>query len=102
MKGLETILASTGEEALKFAVEYPDIKLVFLDLAMPKMNGVQFLKTIRKMKVLEGVPVIIVSQNVSKQIVLELKKLKINSFIAKPASPGQIEKYLTSYNISEG
>ncbi|MCB9229987.1 MAG: response regulator [Deltaproteobacteria bacterium] len=100
MKGFEAVHAESGEEALKKAAEFPDIQLVFLDLVMPKMNGVQFLKLIRKMQLLEGVPVVVISQSVSRNVALQLKELKINSFLAKPVTPHQIDVFLNAVKTS--
>jgi len=52
------LTAGDGEDAFERLKEYtPDV--ILLDLNMPKMNGVTFLKTIKKIKYLKDIPVII-------------------------------------------
>jgi len=58
--GYEVMLASNGEEALtRVTKAKPDI--ILLDLMMPKMNGVQTLKMLKKKSDTEGIPVIILT-----------------------------------------
>ncbi len=57
--GYNTIFAENGEDALTKLSKHPDIKLVILDLNMPKMSGLHFLSYIRRMSMLEGVPIVI-------------------------------------------
>ena len=45
-KGFETVLAGSGEEAIKKLQEHPDV--VILDIKMPGMDGHQALKEIKK------------------------------------------------------
>lgn len=57
-RGYTTITAADGEEALKnFDENIPDI--IICDIKMPKMDGYQFLKTLRNTR--RWVPVIILS-----------------------------------------
>ena len=39
--------AKDGEEGLQLLKQHPDIELIFTDLNMPRMNGLQFLEAIR-------------------------------------------------------
>lgn len=61
--GLPTrlLFSQNGEEALRTATNeafiHPDY--IFLDLNMPRMNGLSFLKEIRSMRLCEGIPVFI-------------------------------------------
>ena len=56
-KGFETILAESGEEAIKKLKENPDV--VILDIKMPGMDGHQALREIRKDK--PDIPVIMLT-----------------------------------------
>jgi len=59
-KGYNVISAVDGDEALiSFDEEYVDI--VILDIRMPKVNGIEVLKTIRKTN--QKVPIIIYTAN---------------------------------------
>lgn len=58
--GYSVSIGRDGEEGLKMALEgHPN--LILLDILMPKMDGITMLKTLRKDKWGEGVPVIILT-----------------------------------------
>ena len=60
-KGMSVEFASDGNQALERMVRDDTIGLVLLDLNMPSMSGWEFLAESRKKKLLEHIPVIIVS-----------------------------------------
>jgi CheY-like chemotaxis protein len=58
--GFRTRLAGDGLEALgQAAAETPD--LIILDLAMPRLDGLTFLRALREVPSLAGVPVLVTS-----------------------------------------
>ena len=48
VKGFQVIEASDGEEAVDVFFDQKDIALIILDVMMPKMDGWEVCKTIRK------------------------------------------------------
>ncbi len=44
----EILKATNGEEAIEMFLKYPKINLIFMDVKMPKLNGYEATKTIRK------------------------------------------------------
>lgn len=57
--GFEVLTAPDGEEAIPIVEKNPDILLVILDLAMPRMDGREWLRWFREMR--KESPVIIIS-----------------------------------------
>ena len=57
--GFEVLTACDGEQAIPIVEENPDILLVILDLAMPRMDGREWLRWFRDMR--KESPVIIIS-----------------------------------------
>lgn len=53
--------AMDGREALVRLVEHPDVELVFLDINMPAMNGLEVLRAMKADAFLARIPVIVVS-----------------------------------------
>ena len=49
--GYSVLAVEDGKSALNLLISNPDIQVIVTDLKMPKMNGIQFIKTIRKMRV---------------------------------------------------
>jgi CheY-like chemotaxis protein len=59
-EGYETTAASNGVEALE-AMKRSTPDVILLDVAMPKMNGVEFLQQLRKHELWRDVPVILLT-----------------------------------------
>ena len=79
------IEAKNGEEALEFLnkkEQLPDI--IFLDLNMPKMNGIEFLKILKNDSVLKYIPTIILTTSSNNRDMLECYKIGIAGYIIKP------------------
>ena len=56
-------VAHNGEEALKYLNDGKNKKpgLILLDLRMPRMDGIEFLKIIKKDKDLKSIPIVVVT-----------------------------------------
>jgi len=57
--GFEVLIANDGSAAIPIVEENPDILLVILDLAMPRMDGREWLRWFRSSK--KDMPVIVIS-----------------------------------------
>lgn len=82
----ETVQASDGEEALKIIAK-EDIDLVVLDIMMPKMDGLTFLKEMKKVK---NIPVIILSARSEEYDKLIGFDLGTDDYLTKPFSPKEL------------
>lgn len=80
--GLRALHARSAEEGLAMTGEMPD--LVLLDLGLPGMDGLEFLRAFRTASV---APVIIVSARESDEDKLEGLGLGADDFVTKPFSP---------------
>ena len=58
-QGFTVLTAEDGEEALRVAAERPD--LILLDLIMPKIQGFEVLKALKRDPRTSGIPVVILS-----------------------------------------
>jgi len=77
--------AVDGEDAmliLDSAIFTPD--LIFLDLNMPRLNGIQCLIEIKKNQKIKDIPVIIYSTSTLAKDVDETKELGASQYIVKP------------------
>jgi len=77
--------ASNGEEALAL-LEAFSVDLVLLDWNMPKLSGIEFLKTARKMDKYKSLPIIMVTSESAKFNVIEALKSGATDYITKPIS----------------
>ena len=82
--GYEVIVAGDGEEAIDKFYEDKDIALVILDVMMPKMNGWDACKEIRKNS---NVPIIMLTAKSDEASELNGFDCGADEYISKPFSP---------------
>ena len=80
----EVLEAGDGEEAVDVFFANKDIALVILDVMMPKMDGWEVLKTIRKYS---QVPVVMLTARSEERDELQGFSLGVDEYISKPFSP---------------
>lgn len=80
--GYAVFTAIDGIDALKF-LENTTVDLIMLDMNMPNMNGIEFLKHIRAHKITEK-PVLMVSGSHDSDLRVECYRLGAYDFITKP------------------
>lgn len=86
MYGYEVVIATDGLQALKAlnSEQQQRFDLVILDVMMPNMDGWETLKTIRKNKEFEDMPVIMLTALDSEQKEVSGLKFGADDYIAKP------------------
>jgi len=84
VKGFSVVEASNGEEAVDVFFEQKDIVLIILDVMMPKMDGWETCKTIRKYS---QVPIIMLTARSEERDELQGFDLGVDEYISKPFSP---------------
>jgi two-component system chemotaxis response regulator CheY len=78
-----TILAADGEQALQLMMSTP-CHIVFSDMNMPKLNGLQLLKALREYTPTRQCCFILVTGKGDRAMIDEGKKYGLNNFLAKP------------------
>lgn len=69
--------------------------IIFLDLNMPKMNGIECLKEIKKNKMLENIPCIILSTSTALKDIEETYNYGANLYLEKPYN---YEGFISMFN----
>ena len=82
--GYEVLEAENGEEAVDIFLEEKDIALIILDVMMPKMDGWETCREIRKNS---KVPIIMLTAKSSEEDELKGFELGVDEYISKPFSP---------------
>ncbi len=84
-------IVSTGEEALEYLKkskegnsETPWPELILLDLNMPGMGGMEFLRRIKSSEDFNVIPVVILTTSDSEQDIIESYKLQAAGYVRKP------------------
>jgi two-component system, response regulator YesN len=83
--------AEDGEEALELVL-HKDVDIVLADLNMPIMDGITFIKELRKER--PECRVIIVTGHDEFSYAQEAIRLHVDEYILKPAEPAQLSKVL--------
>lgn len=82
--GYDVLEAENGEEAVDLFLKYKEIALIILDIMMPKMNGWEVCREIRKNS---KVPIIMLTAKSSEADELKGFELGVDEYISKPFSP---------------
>lgn len=69
--------------------------LIFLDMQMPKMDGLTALSYIRKSEATKSVPVIACTALVDRRLLVDLAALGISDFIVKPINKESVLQKIT-------
>ncbi|SFI51319.1 response regulator [Olleya namhaensis] len=100
------IEANNGEDALQLLEQkdnLPDI--ILLDLNMPKINGIEFLKILKKDDVLRYIPTIILTTSNNQKDLLECYKTGVAGYVIKPLKyedyVSKIERVLAYWSVNE-
>ena len=94
-------VAGNGEEALEYlrnpANEKPCI--ILLDLNMPKMNGIEFLKTVRGDGALKGMPVVVLTTSQGEREKVESFDLGVAGYMIKPVDYRQFVEMMRAIDL---
>jgi two-component system chemotaxis response regulator CheY len=83
--------ARNGQEALE-VMGREWIDLVFADINMPVMNGVEMIRRMRADELLRSVPVIVITTDRSDGRMAELRSAGIQSYLTKPLTPEDLKR----------
>jgi two-component system response regulator len=104
-KNIHLLHLKDGVEALNFIFakkkyEYQkvqnDLKLVLLDLKLPRLDGLEVLRKIREDERTKTLPVVILTSSREKRDILEAYKLGVNSYVVKPVGFDNYVKTISS------
>ena len=93
-------IAGDGEEALDFLFcrgKFSDRqfdnppKVVFLDLKLPKLNGLEVLRELKKDPRTQPIPVVVMTSSREQRDLVDGYRLGVNSYIQKPIDFGEFQ-----------
>ena len=97
----QIMVARDGEEALDFLFRRgahaqqslaPQLKLVLLDLKLPKLDGLEVLRQMKADEHTRNIPVVILTSSKEERDVVQGYKLGVNSYIQKPVDFDQFRE----------
>jgi CheY-like chemotaxis protein len=84
--GYNVLEAHDGEQTLaSMKSEHPDA--VILDIQMPRMDGIQVLRAVRRDGALRGIKVLALSAHALSDEVRQIREAGADAYLAKPADP---------------
>jgi CheY-like chemotaxis protein len=94
-------MVGNGEEALEFlrdpAREQPGI--ILLDLNMPKMNGIEFLKFVKADESLRRIPVVVLTTSKDEQDRVDSFNLGVAGYMVKPVDYMQFVEVVKAIDL---
>jgi DNA-binding response OmpR family regulator len=94
-----------GKEALAWIMEGNIPNVVVLDLNMPEMNGIEFIKEVRKFNYLNNIPLIVLSGEEGVNSRIEAFREGADDFLIKPFNPTEltvrINRFFDRYNFDK-
>ncbi len=88
--------APDGLGAITVAIKKPP-DLVVSDVAMPRMNGLELVKSLREMPQLADVPIILLTSKGEQVYRTRAAMLKVQDYLVKPFSPTTFMQLLSRY-----
>jgi len=97
----QLVCTGNGEEALEYLKNDSNKKpcIILLDLNMPKMNGIEFLKIVKADKVLKKIPVIVLTTSSQQRDIVESFKLSIAGYIVKSVDYSKFTQAISTINM---
>jgi two-component system response regulator len=90
-----------GQEALDFLFnesnEMP--RLILLDLKMPRVDGLEVLRALKKDEKRKLIPIVVLTSSKEERDIVESYKLGVNAYIVKPVDFDQFVKAVTQVGM---
>src|SRR5574341_839223 len=86
----EIIAAQNGQDGLEKLAKNPDADLILLDINMPLMNGLEFIKKVREIGKYDHVPIVIVSTEGKEEDTMRGLALGAKGYVKKPFQPSDM------------
>ncbi len=95
-KDIHCVSAYDGQEAIDMLASNPELAphFIFLDVNMPKMNGIECLRILQKIPSLRNTKIFIYSTTAEKSALEESKKLGATDYIVKPSKTSVLKEKL--------
>jgi CheY-like chemotaxis protein len=94
-------VAHNGLEALEVLRKEdlpPKRRLILLDVNMPKMNGIEFLRELRKDPSLQQISVVVLTTSNEERDRIEAFKLNVAGYLLKPVTFQQFAEVMSTIN----
>lgn len=91
LEALNKLLGQNGEKKI-----HPTPKIIILDINMPKMNGIEFIKNVRANKKLKSMLIFILTTSNSEKDKIDAYNLNVAGYIVKPFQISRFMEIISS------
>jgi two-component system, chemotaxis family, chemotaxis protein CheY len=84
------VIAQNGRIGLEKLAQHPDVDLVLLDINMPEMNGLEFIKKVKEIGAYEHIPIVISSTEGKEEDTKRGIALGASGYVTKPVQPSEL------------
>jgi two-component system chemotaxis response regulator CheY len=98
---IAVVEAADGREALERLKEMSPPDLVLVDWNMPVMNGIDFIRAVRELKIFDPLPLIMVTTNSESEHVGTAMEAGANEYIQKPCTFEALREKLDRLGLLE-
>ncbi len=88
--GFEVIGAQDGIDGLEKLSACEDVVLVFCDVNMPRMNGLEMIEEVKRMEKYADLPIVMLTTEGRADLVRRAKEAGARAWIVKPFKPGHL------------
>lgn len=88
--GFQVVEAGDGKEGLEMLAANADTALIFCDVNMPNLNGLDMLERVKANEQFAGVPVIMLTTEASNTLIERARGLGAKGWMVKPFHPDQV------------
>jgi DNA-binding response OmpR family regulator len=94
-KLFEIIKLENGSDAYDYLLAGNQVDCMIVDLFMPEMDGLTFIKEVRKLPHLKETPIIMLSGETSSNSKIDSLSAGADDYVTKPFNPKELELRLT-------
>jgi two-component system chemotaxis response regulator CheY len=93
--GSTVLYSLNGREGYDILVRHPEITMVFLDLNMPEMNGLEVLDRRRAEKLYPHIPIVLVTTESTAEDEARGRAAGAWDYLRKPFKPADVDRLIT-------
>jgi two-component system chemotaxis response regulator CheY len=88
--GFEVIGAKDGVDGLEKLSKHDDVVLVFCDVNMPRMNGLDMIAEVKRTPKYESLPIVVLTTEGRPEMVRRAQQVGAKAWIVKPFKPDHL------------
>ena len=100
--GFQVVEASNGREGLDRLKDMVEAAFVLVDWNMPEMDGIEFVRAVRKQSIYDQLPLIMVTTNAELENISVALDAGANEYIMKPFTLDMVREKLNLLGLSKG